>query len=216
LDQAITLQMDGNPFEEPLPSLLNAPTLGPVFTYLRSLEGAEPQYEAKLLLVGEGAVGKSSLLAALRGEDFVEGRDTTHGIERHGITMRHPELETDLTLNAWDFGGQEVYRITHQFFFSERALYLLVWAPRQGQEQSEVEGWLRRIQLRVTDAKVIIVATHSDDGRNPDLDYPGFRSRFGHMLVGQVAVDNRSGTGIAELRRLIATAAAALPQMAAQ
>ena len=54
-----------------------------------------------------------------------------------------------MTVRAWDFGGQEVYRITHQFFFSQRALYLVVWKPREGQEQNEVEGWLRRIRLRV-------------------------------------------------------------------
>jgi GTPase SAR1 family protein len=38
-------------------------------------------YEAKVLLVGEGNVGKTSLIAALRNDPFVEGRPTTHGIE---------------------------------------------------------------------------------------------------------------------------------------
>ena len=42
-------------------------------TYLRSLHDAEPQYEAKLLVVGEGNVGKTSLIAALRSAPFVEG-----------------------------------------------------------------------------------------------------------------------------------------------
>lgn len=34
-----------------------------------------------MLLIGEGNVGKSSLIAALRNEAFVENRPTTHGIE---------------------------------------------------------------------------------------------------------------------------------------
>ncbi|MGH3874569.1 MAG: hypothetical protein ACRDSR_24225 [Pseudonocardiaceae bacterium] len=37
--------------------------------------------EVKLVLVGEGAVGKSSLLAALRGEPWVEHRSQTHGLQ---------------------------------------------------------------------------------------------------------------------------------------
>ncbi len=36
------------------------------------------------MLVGEGEVGKTSLLRALRGEEFVENRPTTHGIEAKG------------------------------------------------------------------------------------------------------------------------------------
>ncbi len=61
-------------------------------SYLRSLKGAQRLYEAKLLLVGEGAVGKSTLLAAMRGETFEEGRDSTHGIEVRRLCLGHPEL----------------------------------------------------------------------------------------------------------------------------
>ena len=89
------------------------------------------------------------------------------------FVLRHPDAGEDMTIRLWDFGGQEVYRITHQFFFSRRALYLVVWKPREGQEQNEVEGWLRRIRLRVGPAaQVLIVATHCADEKYPDLDYP--------------------------------------------
>ena len=117
--------------------------------YLRSLRDGIAQYEAKVLLIGEGNVGKTSLSAALRGEDFVEAvlsrMASRSSLSCCGIRMS----AGDMTIRVWDFGGQEVYRITHQFFFSQRALYLVVWKPREGQEQNEVEGWLRRIRLRV-------------------------------------------------------------------
>jgi hypothetical protein len=165
------------------------------------------------VLVGEGEVGKTSLVAALRDEAFVAGRLTTHGIERHALALPHPSLpDTGLTLNAWDFGGQEVYRITHQFFFSERALYLVVWAPRQGQEQNEVAGWLRRIRLRVAEVRILVVATHCDE-RNPELDLPALRAQAGAALVGAHEVDNSSGRGVAELRARLAELAAGLPGM---
>ncbi len=50
--------------------------------YLRAKEEAQVVLnEAKLILIGEGEVGKSCLLSALRGDEWVEKRDTTHGIE---------------------------------------------------------------------------------------------------------------------------------------
>lgn len=48
---------------------------------------------AKVLLVGEGNVGKSSLVAALKGERFVDGRPTTHGIQISALSFRHPQLD---------------------------------------------------------------------------------------------------------------------------
>ena len=181
--------------------------------YLRSLDDAAPQYEAKLLLVGEGEVGKSSLITALERGVFDKDRDSTHGIEVRPLCFDHPTLNVEMLLNAWDFGGQEVYRITHQFFFTRRAIYLVVWKPRQGQDENAIEEWCRRIQLRVgDDAKILVVATHATQ-RVPELDYPLLRAKFGDMLVRNHAVDNEDGSGVENLRDDIARHAAALPQM---
>ena len=212
LSEGLKLELAKNPLAEPFPEIAGRGT-NAIVTYLRSLKDAVPQYEAKILLLGEGNVGKTSLVAALRDDPFVGDRPTTHGIEILPLTMRHPDKDAIMTMRTWDFGGQEVYRITHQFFFSRRALYLVVWNAREGQEQDEVEGWLRRIRLRVSqDAKIIIVATHCDE-RHPDLDYPYLKKMFPGLLVGRYEVDNLSSRGVPELRTGLAIHAANLPQM---
>ena len=118
-----------------------------------------------------------------------------------------------MTVRGWDFGGQEVYRITHQFFFTRRALYVVAWNARQGQEQDEVEGWLRRIRLRVgRDARALLVATHCAE-RRPELDYPHLERTFPGMLAGSFETDSLTGLGIDRLRQAIGEEAARLPQM---
>jgi GTPase SAR1 family protein len=213
LDCGLNLDLAENPLKEPLPELI-AQGRGALAIYLQSLHDSVAQYEAKVLLVGEGNVGKTSLSAALRDDAFIEGRPFTHGINIETLLLPHPGTRQRMTIRLWDFGGQEVYRITHQFFFSQRALYVIVWKPREGQEQNEVEGWLRRIRLRVGSvAQVLIVATHCADEKYPDLDYPQLQRQFPEMLVGNFAVDNRTGHGIAKLRKAIAKHVAKLPQM---
>ncbi|SCL71273.1 COR domain-containing protein [Micromonospora peucetia] len=208
----LTVRLDGNPLDEALAQTLGRGTRA-LGAYLQSLEDGVPQFEAKILLVGEGNVGKTSLVGALNNEQFVKGRPTTHGIEIRELRLPHPWKDEVLTLRTWDFGGQEIYRVTHQFFFSRRAVYLLVWHPREGQEQGEVEGWLRRIRLRVgADARVVVVATHGDE-RRPELDYPRLRDAFPTMLAGQHTVDSETANGIPALRQAIAAEAARLPQM---
>ena len=213
LDDGLRVWLDRNPWVEPLPVVIQQGE-DALAVYLRSLRDGIAQYEAKVLLIGEGNVGKTSLSAALRGEAFVEDRPFTHGIEIQSVVLHHPDAAEDMTIRLWDFGGQEVYRITHQFFFGQRALYLVIWKPREGQEQNEVEGWLRRIRLRVgPDAKVLIVATHCGDEQHPDLDYPHLKQEFPQMLVNHFEVDNQTDRGIPKLREAIARQVARLPQM---
>ena len=226
------LELDNNPLNPALQSAYDACSEGkyqPLFAYLRSLEtNAEPLYEAKLVLVGEGNVGKTTLLKALKGkagEAPQEHEPTTHGVEIdiHGLRLPHPAKDgVKIQLNAWDFGGQDVYRVTHQFFFSRRSLYLLVWEPRRGVQQGQVEDWLNMIRLRVgDDARVIIVSTHCKTGeRIARIDQPVFKQQYGDMIVGfhevdSLVPDEATGemVGIAELKKVIAEHASKLEQM---
>jgi internalin A len=186
LEQLLELDLDNNPLNLALNSAYQA-GLPALRAYLRSLEEPakrEELYEAKLVLVGEGGVGKTTLLKALTGREPRSDEPTTHGVKIDIQAMRlpHPEKPgVQIQLNAWDFGGQEVYRVTHQFFFSRRSLYLLVWKPRMGVQQCQVEDWLRLIRLRVgSDARVIIVSTHCRmDESIARIDQPVLMRDFG-------------------------------------
>ncbi|MEV4831174.1 COR domain-containing protein [Micromonospora sp. NPDC049257] len=217
LPDLITLRVQPGALTEPLGEL-HRRGLPALMSYLRD-EGRDgvPLYEIKVLLVGEGEVGKSSLVGAFHRHPFRVGRPTTHGIELSELTLPHPLVpQVGITFRLWDFGGQEVYRITHQFFFSRRSLYLLVWKPRQGQEENSIEFWLRLIRLRIgRDARVLIVATHGDE-RQPEIDLHHLRAKFAPSLLGQWVVDNASGRGVPEIESELARQAARFPQMGRQ
>ncbi|MEL6402643.1 MAG: leucine-rich repeat protein [Cyanobacteria bacterium J06626_4] len=184
--------------------------------YLRArAEGEISLNQAKLILVGEGEVGKSCLLGALRGDDWLESRPTTHGIEIKSVIVNARNSETEITLNGWDFGGQRVYRPTHQLFFSSTAMYLVVWKPREGPQQGFVKEWITLIKHREPDAKVLVVATHGGPGqRQPDIDRQELIDLFGHdTVLGFHHIDSKEGTGITKLREAIANTAATLPGM---
>jgi hypothetical protein len=117
-----------------------------------------------------------------------------------------------MILNGWDFGGQPVYRPTHQLFFSAPALYLVVWNPREGADLNFVDYWIRLIKHRAgPQVRVIVVATHRADGRLARLDEAALHSAHEGMIVGFHHVDSRTGEGIDELIEVIRTEAGALP-----
>lgn len=220
LRQLQYLYLESNPLNPDLAAAYEQ-SFEAVLQYLRAK--AEQQVtlnEAKLILVGEGEVGKSCLLGALRGDEWLEGRPTTHGIEIKPVLLTDAASGTEITLNGWDFGGQRVYRPTHQLFFSAPAVYLVVWKPREGPQQGFVKEWITLIKQREPDAKVLVVATHGGPGqRQPDIDRQELLTEFGSdTVLGFFHIDSKpneekSCTGLDDLKDAIAQAAISLPEV---
>jgi internalin A len=60
-------------------------------------------------------------------------------------------------LNVWDFGGQEIMHATHQFFLTDRSLYLLVLDGRAGRQEEDADYWLRLISGFAPESPVLVV-----------------------------------------------------------
>jgi RocCOR-like putative regulator of kinase activity/DAPkinase-like Roc (Ras of Complex) protein/Leucine Rich Repeat (LRR) protein len=217
------LRLGNNPLNSELAAAY-AEGLDAVKHYLRAKSAAQIVLnEAKLILVGEGEVGKSCLLGALRSDPWEEGRSTTHGIEIKSVDVTDPASGTEIRLNGWDFGGQRVYRPTHQLFFSAPAVYLVVWKPREGPQQGFVKEWIKLVKHREPDAKILVVATHGGPKeRQPDIDREEIWDLFGKDTVidffhvdSKPLADDKKGTykGINELKDVIAKVAASLPEV---
>ncbi|MDP2777468.1 MAG: COR domain-containing protein, partial [Anaerolineales bacterium] len=159
------------------------------------------------------------LMDALLGDTWQE-HPSTHGIEIKSFSITNPDTQTEITLNGWDFGGQRVYRPTHQLFFSAPAVYLVVWKPREGPQQGFVKEWIKLVKHREPDAKILVVATHGGpQQRQPDIDRQELWDLFGRETVADFFfVDSKPDAhgnrkGIEELKLAIARLAAGLPEV---
>ncbi|NTW54860.1 MAG: hypothetical protein HGB15_08930 [Chlorobaculum sp.] len=220
LDQLKSLDLDQNPLNPELAAAYEQ-GLAAVKRYLRAKADAQVVLnEAKLILIGEGEVGKSCLLGALRDDPWEEARPTTHGIEIKPVKVTDPGTGTEITLNGWDFGGQRVYRPTHQLFFTAPAVYLVVWKPREGPQQGFVKEWIKLVKHREPEAKIIVVATHGGPKeRQPDIDRQEIWDLFGReTVVDFISIDSKPNEqgerpDIEKLKTAIAEVAASLPEM---
>lgn len=212
------LKLDGNPLNLELIQAYEQ-GLGAVKAYLRARTNSITLNEAKLIFVGEGEVGKTCLMDALLDKEWEE-HPSTHGIEIQPIKVINPDSQKEITLNGWDFGGQRVYRPTHQLFFSAPAVYLVVWKPREGPQQGFVKEWIQLIKRREPSAKILVVATHGGPGqRQPDIDRQELWDLFGKdTIVDFFFVDSKPNEqghrkGIVKLKRAIARVATTLPEV---
>lgn len=167
--------------------------------------------EAKLILVGQPQVGKSSLLERLVFDSF-SVKPSTEGINIE--TWHFPPETLEYRLNVWDFGGQEIYHATHQFFLTRRSMYLLVWDALSEDEYGRIDYWLRTIQSFADDCPIFIVVNKCDDdnGRRKRLYLEDYQDRYPQVL-NIYEVSCRDGLGIDRLRQDIQKCAMGLSVM---
>jgi internalin A len=87
-----------------------------------------PLNEAKLIFIGNGEVGKSSIRTRLMNRNDQLPRISTHGIDifEWDTKIVKNNNEIDFKFNIWDFGGQGEYRSVQQFFCTRNSIYIYV------------------------------------------------------------------------------------------
>ncbi|MEL6942165.1 MAG: COR domain-containing protein, partial [Bacteroidota bacterium] len=149
LDQLIGINFSNNQFDNLPPEIADQDNcLIDLKNWLDDVAyDSEASYEVKLILAGNGRVGKTCVLKRLYLNKFDPEENSTHGIQLYSdVFEQEKEGKTiPLLVNAWDFGGQEVYHATHRLFMQSRALYLVVWdevTEQTDKAQEEIEGEL--------------------------------------------------------------------------
>jgi internalin A len=153
--------------------------------------------DVKLMILGNGRVGKTQICRRLRGESFDEAVPSTHGIQVSTLWFAPQVFDAAVTLKIWDFGGQDIYHGTHALFLKSRAVFLLVWTPMSEEEQFHTHGgftfrnqplayWLAYVRT-FGGARSPVLAIQSqcdrpEDERDPPLP-PGALDGFGYKRV---------------------------------
>lgn len=110
------------------------------------VEATRRYVNAKVVLLGEGTVGKTSLAYRLIEDRYVV-HDRTHGMNVWPLDLSLPPdatLEREALL--WDLAGQEDYRLIHRLFLEETALALLLINPQKDDPFAEAGDWLKALE----------------------------------------------------------------------
>jgi internalin A len=210
------LKLHGNPGlrvpPEVLGSVQEPASPKSVLFYYFNAKTSKKLNEGKLILVGNGGVGKTSLVNRLLYSRFNPLEDKTPGVQiahwdigaRAGARIR---------LHVWDFGGQEIMHATHQFFLTERALYIVVINCRAGQEDREIEYWLRLVTSFGGESPIVVVLNRIRE-HPTDLNYNALQAKY-RQIVRFVKTDCRDLVGIDELKDAIRETVVRLPDIGA-
>lgn len=167
-------------------------------------EAAKPLREAKLLLLGNGEVGKSHLKDRLCGDElaFDDHKDRTHDID----FALWPETAARPRTRLWDFGGQPFLHGSHRFFLgADYAAYVLVLDATRTAADNHLNYWLRFIAHHGKSARaganapVVIVLNKCDVFALAEGEH--FRTRWAEAAAVRARnADLLAGLAAAELK----------------
>ncbi len=192
-----------------------------VKSYLEEEEkNAQYIFEAKLVLVGEPAAGKTSLSEKIRNADYkLKTESATKGIAvsqwsfpytNPKYTPIHQGFDGNFTAHIFDFGGQDIMHATHRYFFSIRTVYLLVVDTRP--EDTDFYYWLNVIELFGEQSPVIIVMNDKHDIYKQVPAH--IVAQFTHLIKNRIFYINlRTNQGLSDLVQVIQKELQSLPHV---
>lgn len=162
------------------------------FSELHQAKEMDCLNEVKLILVGEDRAGKSSISEALSNPSYkFHHKQTTQGIniikwilptqEFESLTSIKALKKNTFRINIWDFGGQEIYHATHQFFLTRHSVYLLVIEARKDIRHVDFFYWLNIIKVLSNNSPVIVVL-NKIDLPTKSLSLSSYQEKFTNLL----------------------------------
>lgn len=179
----------------------------------RAATGVDYLCEAKLIILGEAGAGKTSLARKIKNPSYkLRAREkSTEGIDvisyQFDTAIRAREAGEEKVIprrfqvNIWDFGGQEIYHATHQFFLTRRSVYVLVCDDRK--EDTDFSYWLHAVEM-LSDASPLVIVQNEKQDRTRDINSSSLRARFANLrevLAVNLATDRGLDRVIQSIRK---------------
>ncbi|XP_059205698.1 leucine-rich repeat serine/threonine-protein kinase 1 [Centropristis striata] len=139
-----------------------------VLAFLRAhLRKAEPYKLLKMLVIGPPRQGKTVLLEALQSGRAAPFTPAECSISTSTWDLDKPNggknSKDSVAFNVWDIGGQASMSTVNQCFFTDKALYVVIWNLALGEEAvANLQTWLLNIEARAPNSAVVVVGTHLD------------------------------------------------------
>ena len=128
----------------------------------------ERLYEIKIVLLGDPAVGKSSIVQRFCSDKFEDKYKTTIGGAYLQKEVKLKNRDT-LKLHIWDTGGQEKFRSLAGLYYKDAVAAILVYDLTNPETLDSLDYWVNELNQNVDNNNFMIsVAGNKSDLPNED------------------------------------------------
>ncbi|OJD18148.1 hypothetical protein AJ78_01814 [Emergomyces pasteurianus Ep9510] len=128
--------------------------------------GPKPSSSVKLVLLGEAAVGKSSLVLRFVNNDFQENKEPTIGAAF--LTQKCSLPTRTIKFEIWDTAGQERFASLAPMYYRNAQAALVVYDLTKPSSLTKAKHWVAELQRQASPGIVIALVGNKLDLTNED------------------------------------------------
>lgn len=117
----------------------------------------------KLVLLGESAVGKSSIVHRFVKNTFDDMRESTIGAAFLTQSITLQELKTTVKFEIWDTAGQERYKSLAPMYYRNANAALCVYDITSLASFNKAQDWIRELKKRAPEGIVLALVGNKAD-----------------------------------------------------
>ncbi|MHA1910903.1 MAG: Rab family GTPase [Candidatus Kariarchaeaceae archaeon] len=138
----------------------------------------------KVVLLGDGAVGKTSLRKRFMGEGFEQSYSITIGSD---FSIANKMIDgSEVIFQIWDLSGQPSFKMVRTAFYLGTHAALIVFDLTNKHSFEEIENWIAELFQNGNRGKVPIIFV----GNKNDLESQISKEEIEYMLTNQVELPN--------------------------
>ncbi len=183
------ISIGNNPLTNPPMSIVKQGSKAVINWFEQMKKGKKPLFEAKLMILGQPDAGKTAFTKLQFNPEYKvkPGKtSSTLGIAIHKNKefVHQNRKNQNIKAHLWDFGGQDIQKMLHQFFITENCLYILVSDKRA--ENTNFNYWFQMINLLGPKSSVIVLENPIDiKSANKDFPFNQYKELFKGLNINK-------------------------------
>jgi Ras-related protein Rab-1A len=158
----------------------------------------------KVAIIGDGNVGKTTLLRRFATGMFQESRIMTIGVDFQTVAIQTGELSFKLTV--WDLAGQERFASFRENFYLGARAVAMVYDVTDRQSFDDLSRWLKEAKSAVDHNRFLVIG-NKIDMPNRVVEAAEGKQYAASISAAYLETSAKTGDGVARLFELLARAA---------
>jgi small GTP-binding protein len=149
----------------------------------------------KVMLIGDGNVGKTSLARQYCEHKFEDSRILTIGVDFQIKLVELPDGKVKLSI--WDVAGQPRFQVVRESFYRGSAAAAMVFDLAAPETFDHLESWLQEIRQVIPQIRILLVGNKKDREHQSPVNLGAFLQK--EPALTYVETSAKTGEGVDEM-----------------